>query len=79
MLLLTTFLAKPIFKVNKPLFISKQTMDAMWQNIPRLVKDILPCHKILCDMEKYSTLSFNDIHVQKKLLKIFHNVACNMF
>ncbi len=38
MLLLMAFLAKPIFRVNKPFFISKQTMDVMWQNIPGLVK-----------------------------------------
>jgi hypothetical protein len=31
MLLLTTFLAKPMFNVNKPLFISEQTMDVTWQ------------------------------------------------
>jgi hypothetical protein len=36
MLLLTTFLA--MFKINKPLFISKQTMDVAWQNIPWLFK-----------------------------------------
>jgi hypothetical protein len=38
MLLLTTFLVKPMFKINKPLFISKQTMDVAWQNIPWLVR-----------------------------------------
>jgi hypothetical protein len=39
MLFSTTFLAKPVFRVNKPLFISEQTMDVMWQNIPWLVKE----------------------------------------
>jgi hypothetical protein len=37
MLLSTTFLAKPMFRVNKPLLISKQTMRVTWQNIPRFV------------------------------------------
>jgi hypothetical protein len=32
-------MAKPMFRVNKPLFISEQTMDVTWQNIPRLVKE----------------------------------------
>jgi hypothetical protein len=50
MLLLTTFLAKPMFRINKPLFISKQTMDVMWQNILGLSKNILPHHKILYDV-----------------------------
>jgi hypothetical protein len=40
MLLSTTFLAKPMFKVNKPLLISKQTMDVTWQNIPWLVREL---------------------------------------
>jgi hypothetical protein len=31
MLLLIAFLAKPMFKVIEPLFISKQTMDVTWQ------------------------------------------------
>jgi hypothetical protein len=39
MLLLTTFLAKPMFRVNKPFFISEQTMDVTWQNILGLVKE----------------------------------------
>jgi hypothetical protein len=49
MLFLMTFLAKPMFKINKPLFIFK-TMDVMWQNIPWLVaeyfvtsQNIMPC------------------------------------
>jgi hypothetical protein len=33
MLLSMAFLAKPMFRVNKPLFILEQTMDVMWQNI----------------------------------------------
>jgi hypothetical protein len=41
MLLLMAFLAKPIFRVNKPFFISKQTMNVMWQNILGLVKEYL--------------------------------------
>jgi hypothetical protein len=39
MLLLATFLAKPMLRVNRPLVISEQTMDVMWQNIPWLVKE----------------------------------------
>jgi hypothetical protein len=39
MLLSMAFLAKPMFKVNKPLFILEQTIDVMWQNIPWLVKE----------------------------------------
>jgi hypothetical protein len=39
MLLLTTFFAKPMFTVNKTLFIFEQTMDVMQQNIPWLVKE----------------------------------------
>jgi hypothetical protein len=38
MLLSMAFLAKPMCKVNKPLLISKQTMDVRWQNIQWLVK-----------------------------------------
>jgi hypothetical protein len=38
MLLLIAFLAKPMFKVSKPLLILEQTMHVMWQNIPWLVK-----------------------------------------
>jgi hypothetical protein len=34
MLLLTAFLAKLMFKINEPLFISEQIMDVTWQNIP---------------------------------------------
>jgi hypothetical protein len=32
-------LAKPMFKVNKPLLIIEQIMDVMWQNISWLVKE----------------------------------------
>jgi len=35
MLLLTTTLAKSMFKVNKSLLIPQQIMHVMWQNIPR--------------------------------------------
>jgi hypothetical protein len=66
MLLLTTFFAKPMFKVNKPLFISKQTMDVTWQNIIGLVR------------EHYAA-SFNNIHVANEYTKIFHDVAWNKF
>ncbi len=72
MLLLLTFLAKPMFRVNKPLFISKQTMDVTWQNIPGLVKkystmsrNILPRHTIFHEMVEYFATSFNNIHVEK--------------
>jgi hypothetical protein len=48
MLLLTTFLAKPMFIVNKSLLISKQTMDVMCQNIPGFVKEYFAMsHNIL--------------------------------
>jgi hypothetical protein len=40
------FLAKPMFKVNKPLLISEQTMDVTWKNIPWLARE-------------YSTMSQN--------------------
>ncbi len=66
MLMLMTFLAKPMFKVNKPLFISKQTMDVTWQKIPRLIKkylhvtkyfmmwqNILPRHLIISTWKIY--------------------------
>jgi hypothetical protein len=54
MLFLTAFLAKPMFKVNKPLFISEQTMDVTWQNIPWLIKE-------------YFAMSLNNIHVVEKI------------
>jgi hypothetical protein len=78
MLMLMTFLAKPMFKVNKPLFISKQTMDVTWQKIPSLIK-IYSCHKIFYDVVEYSTMSLNNIHMEKYILKIFHDVTWNMF
>ncbi len=53
MLLLTTFLVKPMFKINKPLLISKQTMDVTWQNIPWLVNE-------------YFSMSLNNFHVANK-------------
>jgi len=56
MLLSTTFLAKPMFKVNKALLISKQTMDVMWQNIPWLVR-------------KYFAMSLNNIHMVGEYIK----------
>jgi hypothetical protein len=39
MLLSIAFFTKPMFKVNKPLFILEQTMDVTWQNIPLLVRE----------------------------------------
>jgi hypothetical protein len=63
MLLLTTFLAKPMFKVNKPLFNLEQTMDMTWQNIPWLVA-------------KYFAMSQNNIHVTNKYIKKFHDMEC---
>jgi hypothetical protein len=56
MLLLTTFLAKPMFKVNKPLFNLEQTIEVMWQNIPWLVVE-------------YFVMSHNNIHVTTKYIK----------
>ncbi len=42
MLMLIVFLAKPMFRINKPLFISKQTMDVTWKNILGLVINVFP-------------------------------------
>jgi hypothetical protein len=56
MLLLMTFLAKHMFKINKPLFNLKQTMDVTWKNIPLLVA-------------KYFVTSHNNIHVTNKYIK----------
>jgi hypothetical protein len=51
MMLLMTFLAKPMFKVNKPLFIMKQTMDVMVE-YSRVVKE-------------YFAIALNNIHMEK--------------
>jgi len=56
MLLLMAFLAKPMFTVKNPLFISEQTMVMTWQNIPRLVRE-------------YFVMSLNNIHVEKIYIK----------
>jgi len=56
MLLLMAFLAKPMFTVKKPLFISEQTMVMTWQNIPRLVRE-------------YFATSLNNIHMEKIYIK----------
>jgi hypothetical protein len=66
MLLLMAFLAKPMFKINKPLFISEQIMDVTWQNIPRLVGEYFITSRILCDVAKYIGTSHNNIHLGKK-------------
>ncbi len=50
-MLLMTFLAKPMFKVNKPLFIMKQTMDVMVE-YSRVVKE-------------YFAIALNNIHMEK--------------
>ncbi len=55
MMFLTAFLAKPMFKVNKPLFILEQTMDLTWQNIPWLVKE-------------YFATSLNNIHMENEYI-----------
>jgi hypothetical protein len=39
MLLLIAFLAKPMFKVIEPLFISEQTMDVTWQIFQGLLEN----------------------------------------
>ncbi len=39
MLLSIAFLVKPMFKVNKPLLILKQTVHVTWQKIPWFVKE----------------------------------------
>jgi hypothetical protein len=69
MLLSITFFAKPMFRVNKPLFILEQTMDVTWKNIHNLLDNILPCHRIFRDMEKYSAMSLNNIHVADEYTK----------
>ncbi len=56
MMLLMAFLAKPMFRVKKPLFKSKQTMVMTWHNIPRFVRE-------------YFATSFNSIHVEKIYIK----------
>jgi hypothetical protein len=63
MLLLMTFSAKLMFKVNKPLFISKQTMDVCGKIFHGLSNNVLPHQGIFCDVAKYSTMSLNNIHV----------------
>jgi len=65
MLLLMVLLAKPMFNVKKPLFISKQTMDMRWQNIPWLLQNILTCHGRFSDVANYFAMSLNNIHVEK--------------
>jgi len=53
MLFSITLLAKPMFKIKKPLLIPKQITHVKWQNIAWHVMEyfvtlwnILPCHKI---------------------------------
>jgi hypothetical protein len=65
MLLLMALLAKPMFNVEKPLFISEQTMDVTWQNIPWLLQNILTCHGLFSDVANYFAMSLNNIHVEK--------------
>jgi hypothetical protein len=55
--------------VNKPLFISKQTMNVTWQHIPWLPRKLLSHHKIFHDAEKYSTTSFNNIHMEDEYIR----------
>jgi hypothetical protein len=64
-LVLMAFLAKPMFKVNKPLFILEQTKDVTWQNIPRFVKKYFVMLRIPCDVAKYFATSHNNIHLEK--------------
>jgi hypothetical protein len=56
MLLLTTFLVKPMFKINKPLLISKQTMVVTWKKISWLVNE-------------YFAMSLNNFHVANEYTK----------
>jgi hypothetical protein len=63
MLLSTTFLAKPMFRVNKPSLIPKQTMHVMWQNISWLVK------KKLCHVMEYFAMSLSNFHVANEYTK----------
>jgi hypothetical protein len=53
MLLLMVFLAKPMFKVSKPLSISKYTMVVTWQIFQGLLENILSCHLIISMLEKH--------------------------
>jgi hypothetical protein len=63
MLLSTTFLAKPMFRLNKSLFILEQTMDVTWQNIPWLVKKYFATSWNIMCVIKYFATSLNNIHV----------------
>ncbi len=44
-------------------------MDVTWKNIHNLLDNILPCHRIFRDMEKYSAMSLNNIHVADEYTK----------
>jgi len=50
--MLMAFLAKPMFRVNEPLFISEQTMVVMWQIFQGLSKNIFPCYLIISTLQK---------------------------
>jgi hypothetical protein len=63
------FLAKPMFKINKPLLISEQIMDVMWQNILWLVREYLIYHKIFHVVIKYFATSLKNIHVADEYIK----------
>jgi hypothetical protein len=66
MLHLTIFLAKPMFRVNKSLLILKQTRHVMWQNILWLVLE-------------YFSMSHNISMWQTNILRIFYDIAWNIF
>jgi hypothetical protein len=63
---LTIFLAKPMFRVNKSLLILKQTRHVMWQNILWLVLE-------------YFSMSHNISTWQTNILRIFYDIAWNIF
>jgi hypothetical protein len=63
---LTILLAKPMFRVNKPLLILKQARHVMWQNILWLVLDKI-------------SMSHSISMWQTNILKIFHDIAWNIF
>jgi hypothetical protein len=61
MLLSTTFLAKPMFRVT---IVDPKTNNACeWQNIPWLVKEIF------CHVMEYFAMSQNNFHVAKEYIK----------
>jgi hypothetical protein len=68
--LLMAFLAKPMFRVIEPLFISEQTMVVMWQIFQGLSKNIFPCHLIISSWPKVNIKATFEVNAT---LGLFHN------